>query len=63
MLHIELMDDDIGRDESLGWVEVDVGSVVEGRELLNNWSTLEGAKHGKILFSIKFTQVTYRRFN
>ena len=54
-LKVDLYDDDVGKDEFLGSVEVDVSGVVDGRDIINHYRDLEGVKRGKICYSVEFT--------
>jgi len=55
-LRLEVFDKDVGEDEHLGWMEMDILDVFHGREFRNHWSDLQGAKSGKISFSVWFTE-------
>ena len=64
LMKIELYDDDVGKDEFLGSVDIDVSGVVAGQDIINHWKDLEGVKRGKICFSVEFSlyEVNCNRF-
>ena len=55
LMKIELYDDDVGKDEFLGSVVIDLSGVVAGQDIINHWKDLEGVKRGKICFSFEFS--------
>lgn len=53
-LLIELFDEDVGKDESLGQTIIDIQEMCRGQEMVNNWIALENCSSGEILVSGKF---------
>ena len=46
--HIEVKDEDIGKDDTLGNADVDIQDLIDAKE---KWITLENCTSGKILIS------------
>merc|ERR1712123_479524 len=53
-INIAVFDDDIGKDDSLGSKTIDISSIQEHKQLLNQWIPLENCKSGEILLSAEF---------
>merc|ERR1711892_624318 len=53
-INIAVFDDDIGKDDSLGSKTIDISSIQEHKQLLNQWIPLEHCKSGEILLSAEF---------
>jgi len=58
-LSIEIMDHDLGKDETLGICKFDLRKVMEDGGLDNVWANLEGVKTGRILLSMEFSGSGY----
>jgi len=58
-LSIEIMDHDLGKDETLGICKFDLRKVMEDGSMNNNWVNLEGVKTGRILVSMEFSGSGY----
>lgn len=56
-LTIELKDHDVGKDESLGYVEFDIRNLYSGANILQEWATLQEAKKGRVQVSLEFSPV------
>jgi len=62
-LEVTLMDDDVGKDEFLGKVEIDISEVLEGDgEIREHWTNLEGVKSGKLQYSVHFSEMEITDF-
>ena len=51
---VEVFDDDVGKDESLGHANIDIHQA--GAQTDSNWVNLKGTKSGRILVSLNFTR-------
>jgi len=58
-LSIELMDHDLGKDDTLGICNFDLRKVMEDGSLDNVWANLEGVKSGRVLVSMEFSGSGY----
>jgi len=58
-LSIEIMDHDLGKDETLGICKFDLRKVMEDGSMNNSWVNLEGVKTGRILVSMEFSGSGY----
>eukprot|EP00092_Neocalanus_flemingeri_P064404 GFUD01078159.1.p1 GENE.GFUD01078159.1~~GFUD01078159.1.p1 ORF type:complete len:1135 (-),score=294.37 GFUD01078159.1:524-3928(-) len=58
-LSIEIMDHDLGKDESLGVCNFDLRKVMGDGSLDNVWANLEGVKSGRVLVSMDFSGSGY----
>ena len=58
-LSIEIMDHDLGKDETLGICKFDLRKVMGDGTLDNVWATLEGVKSGRVLVSMDFSGPGY----
>eukprot|EP00090_Calanus_glacialis_P017269 TRINITY_DN26933_c0_g1_i7.p1 TRINITY_DN26933_c0_g1~~TRINITY_DN26933_c0_g1_i7.p1 ORF type:complete len:1127 (+),score=330.64 TRINITY_DN26933_c0_g1_i7:171-3551(+) len=58
-LSIEIMDHDLGKDETLGICSFDLRKVMGDGTLDNVWATLEGVKSGQVLVSMDFSGPGY----
>merc|ERR1712106_1205894 len=58
-LSIEIMDHDLGKDETLGICKFDLRKVMEDGGLDNVWANLEGVKTGRVLLSMEFSGSGY----
>merc|ERR1712128_11380 len=52
--NIAVFDDDFGKDDSLGSKTLDIHSIQEHRQMLNQWIPLENCKSGEVLLSAEF---------
>merc|ERR1712037_238382 len=48
-IRIEVFDEDLGKDDTLGHKDMDINSVVKQKKLLNQWIPLDNCKSGEIL--------------
>merc|ERR1712106_63521 len=53
-VNIAVFDDDFGKDDSLGSKTLDIHSIQEHKQMLNQWIPLENCKSGEVLFSAEF---------
>merc|ERR1712128_70584 len=53
-VNIAVFDDDFGKDDSLGSKTLDIHSIQEHKQMLNQWIPLENCQSGEILFSAEF---------
>merc|ERR1711892_1575890 len=53
-VNIAVFDDDFGKDDSLGNKTLDIHSIQEHRQMLNQWIPLENCKSGEVLLSAEF---------
>ena len=51
-----MFDDDIGKDATLGYITLDVDTIMKMQKLDNFWTRLENCKSGELLISSKFTK-------
>merc|ERR1711970_433066 len=58
-LSIEIMDHDLGKDETLGICKFDLRKVMGDGSINNSWVNLEGVKTGRILVSMEFSGSGY----
>jgi len=54
---IEIFDDDIGKDDFLGQVVINIKEIFEAKEMLNQWTPLTKCKSGEILISAKYIPI------
>ena len=50
-IQIEVFDEDLGKDDSLGHISVNISSVQKHKQLLNQWIPLDSCKSGELLIS------------
>ena len=48
-IQIEVLDEDFGKDDSLGHISVNISSVQNHKQLLNQWIPLDSCKSEKVL--------------
>eukprot|EP00091_Calanus_sinicus_P008313 TRINITY_DN2033_c0_g1_i9.p1 TRINITY_DN2033_c0_g1~~TRINITY_DN2033_c0_g1_i9.p1 ORF type:complete len:498 (+),score=158.41 TRINITY_DN2033_c0_g1_i9:82-1575(+) len=53
-IDIAVFDDDLGKDDSLGNKLLDISSIQEQKQLINQWIPLENCKSGEVLLSAEF---------
>ena len=53
-IDISVFDEDVGKDDSLGNAVLDISSIQEKSQLINQWIPLSNCKSGKILVSAEF---------
>merc|ERR1711872_1171993 len=53
-INISVFDEDVGKDDSLGNAVLDISSIQEKSQLINQWIPLSNCKSGKILVSAEF---------
>merc|ERR1712106_89440 len=53
-VNIAVFDDDFGKNDSLGTKTLDIHSIQEHRQMLNQWIPLENCKSGEVLLSAEF---------
>merc|ERR1711970_894342 len=53
-IRIEVFDEDLGKDDTLGHKVMDINSVVKQNKLLNQWIPLDNCKSGEIFLSAEF---------
>merc|ERR1711892_896960 len=53
-VNIAVFDDDFGKDDFLGSKTLDIHSIQEHKQMLNQWIPLENCKSGEVLFSAEF---------
>merc|ERR1711892_177578 len=53
-IKLAVLDDDFGKDDSLGTTIIDISKVKEHQQLLNQWIPLEKCKSGEVLLSAEF---------
>merc|ERR1712096_31804 len=53
-IQIEVFDEDLGQDDSLGHTSLNISSVQKQKQLLNQWIPLESCKPGEVLISAEF---------
>merc|ERR1712106_320884 len=53
-VNIAVFDDDFGKDDSLGSKTLDIHSIQQHRQMLNQWIPLENCKSGEVLLSAEF---------
>merc|ERR1711936_418537 len=53
-IHIDVFDDDLGKDDYLGNTTLDIGAVQEHKHLSNQWIPLDNCKSGEVLISTEF---------
>merc|ERR1711892_616938 len=53
-INIAILDDDFGKDDTLGSTFLDLSKVQEHQQLLNKWIPLEKCKSGEVLMSAEF---------
>ena len=53
-MKIEVFDEDLGKDDSLGSTSLDIGTIQSHMKLLNQWVPLENCKSGESLLSAEF---------
>ena len=51
---IEILDDDVGKDDLLGVVAIPTSEVLRGKEILTQWYPLDQCKSGEICVSLVF---------
>merc|ERR1711981_759299 len=56
-IRIEVFDEDLGKDDTLGNKVMDINSVVKQKKLLNQWTPLDNCKSGEILLSAEFIPI------
>merc|ERR1711874_486317 len=56
-IRIEVFDEDLGKDDTLGHKVMDINSVVKQKKLLNQWVPLDNCKSGEILLSAEFIPI------
>merc|ERR1711981_822602 len=56
-IRIEVFDEDLGKDDTLGHKVMDINSVVKKKKLLNQWIPLDNCKSGEILLSTEFIPI------
>merc|ERR1711981_933005 len=56
-IRIEVFDEDLGKDDTLGHKDMDINSVVKQKKLLNQWIPLDNCKSGEILLSAEFIPI------
>merc|ERR1711963_139074 len=54
VLNIELFDEDIGKDDSLGSTSLDIRTITEEYVTTNKWIPLKNCKSGEVLLSAEF---------
>ena len=52
---LEVFDDDIGKDDALGFVKIPIKDIYQGFDESKKWYSLEKCKSGEICVSISFT--------
>ena len=52
---LEVFDDDVGKDDALGFVKIPIKDVYQGVDLSQKWYPLEKCKSGEICVSISFS--------
>merc|ERR1711915_35894 len=55
-INISVFDEDVGKDDSLGNAVLDISSIQEKSQLINQWIHLSNCKSGEILVSAEFVQ-------
>merc|ERR1739838_655601 len=55
---IEVFDEDIGKDDSLGSMILDLSAVQEYQQFVNQWIPLGKCKSGEVMLSAKFVPLT-----
>merc|ERR1712037_117875 len=55
-VEIEVLDDDMGKDESLGQVNLDISHIRKRGQILNHWLPLAGCKSGEIQVSTQYVK-------
>ena len=61
---IEVLDEDIGKDDNMGNLSLSVLDLIEKQSLVNQWMPLSDCKSGEILISVnthKFPQRVYHQ--
>merc|ERR1711970_1392375 len=53
-IHIEIYDEDLGKDDSLGYTSLKISELQEHKQILNQWIPLENCKSGEVLLSAEF---------
>merc|ERR1712128_417414 len=53
-VNIAVFDDDFGKDDFLGNKTLDINSIQEHRQMLNQWIPLENCRSGEVLLSAEF---------
>merc|ERR1711915_801360 len=53
-INISVFDEDVGKDDSLGNAVLDISSIQEKSQLINQWIPLSNCKSGEILVSAEF---------
>merc|ERR1712106_1140923 len=53
-INIAVLDEDFGKDDSLGSTILEISKVQEHTKLLNHWIPLEKCKYGEVLLSAEF---------
>merc|ERR1711892_1618623 len=53
-VNIAVFDEDFGKDDSLGSKTLDIHSIQEHKQMLNQWIPLENCKSGEVLLSAEF---------
>merc|ERR1711970_1073112 len=53
-IHIEVFDEDLGKDDSLGYTSLKIDELQENKPILNQWIHLENCKSGEVFLSAEF---------
>merc|ERR1712055_315265 len=53
-IHIEVFDEDLGKDDSLGYTSLKIDEIAEQNALSNQWIALQNCKSGEVLVSAEF---------
>ena len=56
-IRIDVFDEDLGKDDTLGHKVMDISSVIKQKKLLNQWIPLENCKSGEILLSAELVPI------
>jgi Ca2+-dependent lipid-binding protein len=51
---VEVFDEDVGKDDAMGIIQVDLQDIVESKKLVNKWVLLEQCKSGQVLISAEY---------
>merc|ERR1711909_9896 len=62
-LQIKVMDDDYGKAELIGDLTLDVKTIMEKGQMLNQWMPLDKSKNGEVLVSTEYTNTGNSGFN
>merc|ERR1712226_1452184 len=62
-LQIKVMDDDYGKAELIGDLTLDVKTIMEKGQMLNQWMPLDKSKNGEVLVSTEYNAAGASGFN